>query len=172
MKVDDDPDLDLAITRKRVASFVLNAVLFWNNQAAGFYGFIAENGLFYHHKPTSTRKGFFEFLVSIGVLWKYNSEHRLAIRPDAIAGYSAYLIDQRRPIDDFIDALVCIGGASWLETARTPFRAKFYLNADGTTSYDCRQLMADMVLLGYARRDGEYYQWTASMEPFLAANYY
>jgi hypothetical protein len=172
MNIDDEPELGLVIAKKRIAYFVLQAGLFWNNQVVGVYSYIAEDGLFYHHSSMSAGERFFRFLVSVGVLFPDKGGHRLAIRPDAIAGYSAYLVDQRRSIDSFIEALVCVGGESWLETDRTPFRAKFYLNSDGTTSYDCRQLMADMVLLGYARKDGEYYQWTASMEPFLAANYY
>lgn len=112
MNIDGEPDFDLVIATKRVAAFVLQAGLFWNNRAAGVYGYIAENGLFYHHSCMSAGEDFFEFLESIGVLLQEKGGHRLAIRPDAILGYAAYLVDQGRSIDIFIDALVCIGGES------------------------------------------------------------
>jgi hypothetical protein len=75
-------------------------------------------------------------------------------------------------IDAVIDALVCVGGESWLPTSREPFAAKFYNNADGTTDFDCRQLMTDLTNLGYASKEGELYRWSPAMEPFLRANYF
>lgn len=115
----------------------------------------------------------FEFLESVGVILEDGRRgYRLAIRLDAVNLYADYLVTKGLEIETVMDALVNVGGESWLETSREPFAAAFYENNDGTTSFDCRQLMIDLVSLGYASKIGEMYIWTPKMEPALKANDY
>ena len=94
------------------------------------------------------------------------------IREDAVDLYADYLVENGLKIESVIDALVCVGGESWLETTRNPFPASYYENRDGTTSFDCRELMIDLVSLGYAKTKDDLFVWTSKIEPMLKANYY
>jgi hypothetical protein len=171
---------DILECERRVAYFVLRAGLFWNNGPI-VQKWVDEEGIFYHHSCMSAGEDFFEFLCSVGVLINEVKRHRLVVRPDAIAGYAGYLINRGVNIEVFIDALVCVGGeAGWLETSRKPFKANFY---EGSDAFDCRQLMIDLVKLGYAEKvdmaalghaetKEDFYKWSAKMIPILEANFF
>jgi len=159
--------------KKRVTRLVLQASLLWNNGGTGIGSFLAEDGIFFWHNSMSAGEKQFGFLESIGVLLHDGRRgYRLAIRLDAINLYADYLVTKGLEIETVIDALVNIGGESWLETTRKPFAAGFYEHDDGTTSFDCRQLMLDLVSLGYACKVGDMYAWTPKMVPILKANYH
>ena len=160
------------IIEKRITSFLLKAGLFWNNGPIG-YGHIHQDGLFYWHNAMSAGEKFYSFMQSIGVLLPDGRRgFRLVIREDAVDLYADYLVENGLKIESVIDALVCVGGESWLETTRNPFPASYYENRDGTTSFDCRELMIDLVSLGYAKTKDDLFVWTSKIEPMLKANYY
>ncbi len=170
---DAEHDETLLAEKKRVTQFVLTASLFWNNTGIGVYSFVNEKGIFFWHGSMSAGEKLFKFFESVGVLLSDGRQgYRLAIRLDAVNLYAEYLVSSGLEVEAVMDALVNVGGDSWLETSREPFAAKFYENDDGTTSCDCRQLMVDLVSLGYASKVGDMYIWTPKMEPILKANYY
>ena len=158
--------------QKRVLTFLLKAGLFWNNNAI-VQAWVEEDGIYYHHNSISAGEEFFEFLRSIGVLVPAGRKsHRLAIRQDAVAGFADFTIERGIDIALVIEALVCLGGyAGWLPTTRGSFDAKFYENSDGTTSFDTRSLMSDLLSLEYAERASGRYRWSSAMEPALKANH-
>lgn len=163
---------DPLLFEKRLTRFVLTAGLFWNNDRI-IHSFVQPDGIFYWHGSTSDGEKFCGFLETIGVLLHDGRRgYRLAIRQDAIELYADYLVEKGLQIEAVIDAIFCVGAESWLETSLKPFPAKFYDNDDGTTSFDCRQLMLDLVSLGYAEKDKDLYNWTSKMEPIVKANYY
>jgi hypothetical protein len=159
------------VIHKRVTRFLLQAGLFWNNGPISD-GHVCQDGLFYWHNSMSAGEQFYRFMESIGVLLRDGRRgFRLAIREDAVDLYADYLIEKGLEIETVIDALVCVGGESWLETTREPFPANFYDNQDGTASFDCRQLMLDLVSLEYAELEDGLYVWTSKMESVLKAHY-
>lgn len=168
MATNPSPALEIKTTEKRVLALTLRAGLIWNNTPF-VQVWVNDEGIFCHHNSYSAGEQFFEFLCSIGVLLPERQAYRLAIRLDALPGYASFLIDDGLEISRVIDALVCLGGEGWLKTTREPFEPNNY-ESSFNDHFDTRQLMADLVLLGYAEKMGNFYRWTDRMEPHLKAN--
>ncbi|PAX06294.1 hypothetical protein [Sphingomonas lenta] len=155
---------------KRVLTFILRAGLFWNNQPY-VESWVGEDGIFYHHGSLSAGEHFFQFLRSIGVLFDEGRRHRFVIRSDAISHYADFLIDSGFEIERAVDALVAVGGETWLCTSRESFQAKYYDEPEGSGPFDLRPLMRDLARLGYAHESNGQYRWSPTMEPILKAHH-
>lgn len=158
--------------RKRVLAFLLRFGVFLDHPCIQPYRKKRDEGVFYSHGSASLGEHFCEFLVSVGVLIEeYEGPGlphlRLALRGDAVDGYTAHLIDRGMPFDAVMRQFVRVGFWHWLPSKREPFPVSKVGRANMCPRPDGHALMADLVTLGYAERVGANYRWTEKLAPLM-----
>ena len=166
---------DIVAAQVRLLSGVIKSALFWNlgYQCQIFH---EEDGVFAHHGYASAGESFFEFMSEIGVFVPAGRRTcRVALRSDAIDGYAAHVVKSGYEFEKIIDAfaMLLLGGvADILPHEREAFPAKFYDKGDGTTSFDTRAMLTELVELGYAGCADNLYTWTDKMGPAMNKLYW
>ncbi|MEO1168967.1 MAG: hypothetical protein AAFW97_09690 [Pseudomonadota bacterium] len=162
-RVKRPPELQAALAR--LIEYLITRTLF-TNKTGTISQHVSRDGIFYWHYSQTSGEVLLRYLSSIGAVVFEDHIYRLAIRADAVAGFSKHVVEKGADESELMFALCTTED---LKTTRKPHFPSAHSN---DKSIDLIRVMNDLAMLGYADAlsDGQFV-WTDKIAPAMQAAY-